>query len=199
MPRTAEQFEEIREKTKQKILENSLRLLATKGYHGTSISDIAKASGISKGLAYNYFDSKQHLVESIFEQILELGTQYEKMLDQEKDPFKKLINAIEFTFDYMEDNEEFWRLYVSFALQPTIMETAKKITKSFNDRMIALMIHIFKQIGIPNPKAEAYILGGILDGVSLDYFFDKENYPLEIVKKKLLEKYSKETLSKLKK
>lgn len=197
MPRTPEQFEEIREKTKQKILQHSLRLFAEKGYHGTSISDIAKAAGISKGLAYNYFDSKQHLVEAIFKQILDLSAQYEQMISKINDPYEKLQKMITFTFDYMEENEEFWRLYVSLALQPSVMDTAKKITTDFGDWMFNLIIPIFKKIGLPNPKAEAYILGGILDGVSLEYFFDKENYPFNAVKKKLLEKYSKEGLSKL--
>ena len=197
MPRTPEQFEEIREKTKQKIMEHSLRLFAEKGYHGTSISDIAKAAGISKGLAYNYFESKQHLVESIFNRILELSSVYEKMVDEIEDPYEQLHQTIAYTFDYMEDNEEFWRLYVSLALQPTVMDTAKKITTDFGNRVFKMLINIFKKIGIPDPKAEAYILGGIIDGVSLEYFFDKENYPMKSVRKKLLEKYSKKELSKL--
>lgn len=198
MPRTPEQFEELREKTKQKILEHSLRLFAEKGYHGTSISEIAKAAGISKGLAYNYFESKQNLVESIFEQILEIGAEYEKMLLEETDPYQQLKKMIEFTFDYLDRNEEFWRLYVGFALQPTIMNTAKKTVKEFSDRMINIITNIFKKIGVPNPKAEAFILGGMIDGISLNYFFDKENYPFNSVRKKLLEKYSEVGLKKLK-
>lgn len=197
MPRTPEQFEEIREKTKQKILEHSLRLFAEKGYHGTSISDIAKAAGISKGLAYNYFESKKHLVESIFEQIHEISNQFEKMIAEIDDPYEQLRQAIVFTFDYMKQNEEFWRLYVSLAMQPTVMDTAKKITADFGNRVFKMLTGVFRKIGVPNPKAEAYILAGIMDGVSLEYFFDKENYPLISVKNKLLEKYSKEGLSKL--
>lgn len=197
MPRTPKQFEEIREKTKQKILESSLRLFAERGYHGTSISDIAEAAGISKGLAYNYFDSKQQLVESIFQQIIELGEEYETLLKSVNDPYEQLKVLINFTFDYMGQNEEFWRMYVSFTLQPAIMETAKKTTKGLNDRLIKTISSMFRKIGLPNSKAEAYILGGILDGISFGYFFDKENYPISSVKKKLLEKYSKEGLNKL--
>lgn len=194
MPRTPEQFENIREKTKSKILEHSLRLFAEKGYYGTSISDIAKAAGVSKGLAYNYFESKQDLVESIFNQILDIGYRYEELIQQVDDPYKRLQKIIEHTFDYMEENEEFWRLYVSFALQPVVMDTAKSVTKEFGDRMIKMTTSIFKKIGIAKPKAEAYILAGLIDGISLEYFFDKENYPLRSVKKSVLEKYNKESL-----
>ncbi len=197
MPRTPEQFEEIREKTKTKILEHSLKLFAEKGYHGTSISDIAKAAGISKGLAYNYFESKEDLAHSIFDTILDLGNNFEELVKNINDPFEKINAALEYSFQYIEENEEFWRLYVSFALQPAITQSAKGATQEFTNRMIKMLSNIFKQIGIPNPKAEAYILGGMIDGISLEYFFDQENYPLKSVKKKLMEKYSKESLQKL--
>ena len=49
MPRTKEQFEEIREKTKAQILKASLELFAENGFKGTSISDIAKMQEFLKG------------------------------------------------------------------------------------------------------------------------------------------------------
>ena len=66
MPRTKEQFEEIRTKTKRKILEHALVLFAEKGFKGTSINDIAKSAEISKGLAYNYFKNKDELMIAVF-------------------------------------------------------------------------------------------------------------------------------------
>ncbi len=148
-------------------------------------------------MAYNYFESKQHLVESILELILELGSEYEKMVEDIEDPYEKLNTTLEYTFKFIKENEEFWRLYISFALQPTIMDTAKSFAKGFTDRMIKMITDIFKEIGLPNPRAEAFILGGIIDGISLEYFFDKENYPLKSVKKRVLERYSKVELNKL--
>ncbi|RME93095.1 MAG: TetR/AcrR family transcriptional regulator, partial [Candidatus Hydrogenedentota bacterium] len=51
------------EQTKQKILDASLKLFATKGIAATSMRDIAQAASISLGLTYNYFESKDKLVE----------------------------------------------------------------------------------------------------------------------------------------
>ena len=48
MPRSKEQFQEMREKTRENILSTALRLFAEKGFNGTSINDIAKAASISK-------------------------------------------------------------------------------------------------------------------------------------------------------
>ena len=94
MPRTEEQFSEMREKTKQKILENALLLFAEKGFKGTSINDIAKSAGISKGLAYNYFKSKYDLMISVLKLIEEEFSRLLIALNNENDPYKKLTLMI---------------------------------------------------------------------------------------------------------
>lgn len=198
MPRSKEQFREMREKTRNVILENALKLFSVKGYHGTSISDIAKAAGISKGLAYNYFESKQKLVEALFEQMLQIGYEFEEILDSSLDPYKKLEELIEFSFKYIEENEEFWRLYILFVLQPEVVEQGKKVSNEFNSRLLKKMEKILKQIGFKNPTIEARILGALFDGIGLDYFIDKSNFPLQKIKKHILNRYSKEGIEKLK-
>ena len=198
MPRSKEQFREMREKTRNLILERALKLFSIKGYHGTSISDIAKSAGISKGLAYNYFESKQKLVEALFEQMLQIGHELEEILDSSLDPYKKLEMLIEFSFKYIEENEEFWRLYISFVLQPEIIEQGKKVSNEFNSRLLKKMEKILKQMGVKNPTIEARILGALFDGIGLDYFIDKSNFPLQKIKKLILQRYSKEGIEKLK-
>ena len=47
--------------TKQKILIESANLFNTQGYKATSISDITKATGLTKGAIYRHFESKQDL------------------------------------------------------------------------------------------------------------------------------------------
>ena len=64
-PRTSEQFEDIRESKRRRIMDAAIDCFATTGYHAVSISDLAKHAGISKGLMYNYFSSKDELLKSI--------------------------------------------------------------------------------------------------------------------------------------
>lgn len=198
VPRSKEQFRKMREKTRNIILENALRLFSTKGYHGTSINDIAIAAGISKGLAYNYFESKQKLVEALFEQMLNIGQDFEKILDSSLNPYEILEVLIEFSFQYIEENEEYWRLYISFILQPAIIEQGKKISNEVITRILKKFEKILKQVGLKNPAIEARILGALFDGIGLDYFIDKENFPLQKIKKIILQRYSKEGIKKLK-
>ena len=85
-PRTEKQFKEIRKDKKKIILDTSLELFAEKGIHSTSISMIAKKAGISKGLLYNYFDSKEELLkEIVFSGMNEIFN----LFDPDKDGFSK--------------------------------------------------------------------------------------------------------------
>ena len=64
-PKTEEQFEGIREARKEQIIRVGMELFSEQGYHASSIRQIAKAANISKGLMYNYFESKEILLIAI--------------------------------------------------------------------------------------------------------------------------------------
>ncbi len=55
--------------TKKRILETALELFAQSGYMGTSMSDIAKELGITKGALYKHYTSKQEILDSIVERM----------------------------------------------------------------------------------------------------------------------------------
>ncbi len=53
---------------REAVLAASKSLFARKGYHATSISDIRRETGLSTGTIYNYFRSKEDIVETIIEE-----------------------------------------------------------------------------------------------------------------------------------
>lgn len=61
--------EEQREKRYKEILSVALDLFIEKGYHAAKISDITKAVGMSTGLLFHYFKSK----EALFEELIKIG------------------------------------------------------------------------------------------------------------------------------
>jgi AcrR family transcriptional regulator len=65
MPTRAEQ----KEKRRQVILEAGLDLFIRKGYAATKILDIADQSGMSAGLLFHYFESK----EKLYEELIRIG------------------------------------------------------------------------------------------------------------------------------
>ena len=55
--------------TKERILETALELFAQSGYLGTSMNDIARKLGITKGALYKHYTSKQEILDSIVERM----------------------------------------------------------------------------------------------------------------------------------
>ena len=50
------------------ILEAAIRVFAERGYHGCRVSDIADEAGIAYGLVYHYYQSKEAVLQAIFDE-----------------------------------------------------------------------------------------------------------------------------------
>jgi len=57
-----------REDTRRKILDSAAQVFSEKGFYGSVVDDIVKASGTSKGAVYFYFDSKEQIFLSLVEE-----------------------------------------------------------------------------------------------------------------------------------
>ncbi len=194
MPRTKEQFEKIREETKSKILNTSLELFAKKGYSNTSISEIAQSANISKGLAYNYFKSKEMLMEEVVKILfVEIGKMFVE-IDVLKSPYDKLHRIIDLTIDWILENADFWRLYASLLMQEDTKVIVEKVAGNFMAELFEDIEKIFRKIKIKNPAAEARIFGSIMDGISFHILFMGDKYPVEKTRRFLKQKYSRENL-----
>jgi AcrR family transcriptional regulator len=58
---------------RDRLYGTAIRLIAERGYEATTLRDIARAAGVSVGLLYRYFPSKQSIVISLYD---ELSAQY---------------------------------------------------------------------------------------------------------------------------
>ena len=58
--------------TKQNIISASLQLFSVKGYYNTSISDIQKATGLTKGGLYCHFKSKEEIWYAVYDEAVQI-------------------------------------------------------------------------------------------------------------------------------
>jgi AcrR family transcriptional regulator len=65
MPRTEEQNQQIRDARQEQILQAALKVFARRGMAAAKISDIAKEAGLSHGLVYHYFKSKEEIFTTL--------------------------------------------------------------------------------------------------------------------------------------
>ena len=121
-PRTPQQFEDIREEKKALIMNVALEHFAKEGYHNTTISHIAKHAGISKGLMYNYFESKEDLLSEIINRSMNEISQYfdpdrDGVLTEEE--FELFIRKV---FHLLRQKLSFWRLFYQFLMQKDVRD-----------------------------------------------------------------------------
>lgn len=63
--------EQLASTRRNQILDAAARVFADKGFHGTTIKDIAKAAGIADGTVYIYFPNKPALLVGILDRMRE--------------------------------------------------------------------------------------------------------------------------------
>lgn len=76
------------------ILNATLRLISENGFHGTAMSKVAKEAGVSAGIIYHYFNSKDDLMDELYRHIKRnFGQMINDNFDQTQ-PLKTQIRQI---------------------------------------------------------------------------------------------------------
>ncbi|NRB62813.1 MAG: TetR/AcrR family transcriptional regulator [Saprospiraceae bacterium] len=198
-PRTPEQYEEIRKHRRRHIMGVALVLFARKGFHSTSISQIAKAAKVSKGLIYNYFDSKDHLLEQLIVHEVQQGPDLLDILAQQtSDPYEQLTLLLDGAFQMIETDLTHWKLMTMLSLQEGIMQRMSSLFRKKVEDGMSTAIRIFERMGVSDPLVEAYLFGASMDGIFLHYLTMRDldvAYPLAKLKKNLINRYRNHTTS----
>lgn len=182
MPRTPEQYEKIRNKKKKVILDAALELFANKGYALTSISQIAEKANISKGLMYNYFESKEELLKTIIINLIDELVEY---LDSDGDNKTSEDEALRFVdkyFEFMMNRTEELKLFTQFSVQPEVVQylTSEVIVEK-GKRQQELLSVFFSERHQENIQLVLLNFSAILKGIAVKYVFTPEMYPEEVM------------------
>lgn len=178
--------------TKEILLKAALKVFAINGYHGSSVADIAKEAKVSKALFYHYFESKNDLLVIFARQRLEEWTPLVENLETIQDPKERIVFLIDFVLNELEKKSDWLRflymLYLSTEGIAAIQEAIKKYKTQF-DRLFTAEWQIYKDLGYTDPTDEATYLRSVLQGISLEYLLSGKNYPLQIMKEKIIKRY----------
>ncbi len=188
-PRTEKQYKEIRKEKRAIILEAAVEVFAEKTFMGASVSMISKKAGVSKGLLYNYFESKEDLLKQIiFEGFEEFAQVFAPNKDGilTEDEFKFFIDE---TFRLLESDIHFWKLYFSIVMQPDVMLLVQDKIMEMIGPFLQSLVEYYEKKGVANPVAYARLMGSIMDGVSMNYLVDPEGFPVEDIKKIIIDKF----------
>jgi AcrR family transcriptional regulator len=144
---------------KQAILNATLDLIAEHGFHGTSVSMIVKASKVSTGIVYHYFESKDDIIAALY---WELKREFGRLI----------LRDLNFDDDWQGRIRQLWfNAFRYFATHPREIRFLEQYDNSpyarepINDVMQRLQTMIEEDIAqgrikaLPFPALEALTVG----------------------------------------
>lgn len=95
-----------RELKKDYLLEAGIKVMATRGYNGTSIQDIVDAADVPKGSFYTYFKSKEDFAIAALEMVAEDRIQTSRRVINDRNivPISRLVKFFEMGVPGCESN-----------------------------------------------------------------------------------------------
>lgn len=190
-PRTQQQFAEIREERKAQILEAALHVFAEDGYHNSSVSAIAKKAGISKGLLYNYFHSKEEVLRSLTLDLFDYAMDVMKITPGEVIDDERFEEIISLSIDIPLEEPQRWKLYMTLVFQKDIAELIMKEMKIRMGPYMMSMMTYFNSKDYDDPMAMMRYFSAVLDGVQMHCLLDPDNFPAQKAKQYLIEQFVK--------
>ena len=175
-----------KELKKQEILNAAMKMFAQKGVSKAKMVDIAKEAGIGKGTIYEYYQSKEEIFEDAFHHFTEQAdTEIAKRLFKLDDPIEKLETWIDawmetiqiHSLDFIEIMIDFW----AEGVRERQMDTVFDMNRIYSEYRIAIARILDEGIAKGtirklNSVLIASILIGAMDGIALQWIFDRNSF-----------------------
>ncbi|WP_376794811.1 TetR/AcrR family transcriptional regulator [Thermogemmatispora sp.] len=156
MPRSEEANRQIRDERRRQILHAAAVVFARKGLALTRISDIAEASGISQGLIYRYFSSKEELFKALVETALDRSqTGLQQLREQAGTPWEKLSRLTAYMWEGMRRQPA----YVHVVLHALIGETVPEEIRGLVQYHVRESQAFFRELIVEGQRAGQVVAG----------------------------------------
>jgi len=182
MPRTAAENERIRHETRDHILTIARELFYSKGYHATSIEQVAQQAAISKGLLYHYFKGKEDLLAALVDgRITDLLLVMHQAVAQPT-PVQQIQHIVEGALADVCRQPEAFRFEINLLTQPKLDPVVAKYTQRLTDeriRLFQVQTQMFDQLGVANPHQRSLYFSSTLQGIALTFATYPNTFPLD--------------------
>jgi AcrR family transcriptional regulator len=170
-----------KEESRRKIMQAALEAFAETGYSQTSMDDIVKRSGLSKGTLYWHFKNKQELFLATIEMVMKKwDEQLANLAEADVSAEERIRTFFAGVGAFFAENKNLVGLMVDAFFQSYQMEEAQFIMKDIYARFVGHIERIIQQ-GIDNGEfravdphmvAVSLMAGG--DGVSFYILFEPD-------------------------
>ncbi|MER5597508.1 helix-turn-helix domain-containing protein [Streptomyces sp. NPDC002265] len=117
-PRSASVNEELRRRSRERLLQAAVELVRERGYEATTLGDIADRAGSARGLVSYYFPGKRHLVQSAVHRLMHRTL--DEALEREphtEDGRERMARAVDAVLGLARDQPVLMRQHMAGLLQ----------------------------------------------------------------------------------
>ncbi|GHA00720.1 TetR/AcrR family transcriptional regulator [Streptomyces echinoruber] len=184
-PRSASVNEELRRRSRERLLQAAVELVGERGYDATTLADIADRAGSARGLVSYYFPGKRQLVQSAVHRLMHRTL--EEALEREprtEDGRERLARAIDAVLGLARDRPVLMRQHMAGILQ------AEGFVQCPEQQRLAQLLrdtvarHGSRDVDTDYPRLRALLMGAVyaalVPGVPM---------PLPVLRAELFERY----------
>jgi len=127
---------------RRQILDAAADVFARRGFHAASMAEIARSFGMSAGHIYNWFDSKEAIIEALVERDVASFTQFVTAARDEADPRPALLKQAEQRANELLDPARAAlqvEILAEASRNPKIAAIVQRADAAFRDGLAALL------------------------------------------------------------
>ncbi|MFE4830229.1 TetR/AcrR family transcriptional regulator [Streptomyces sp. NPDC056672] len=187
-PRSPSVNEELRRRSRERLLQATVELVAERGYEATTLADIADRAGSARGLVSYYFPGKRQLLQSavhrLMHQTLASALEREPVTDDGRELLARAIDAI---LGLAADSPVLMRTHMAGILQAEGFVQCPE-----QQRLAALLRETVTRYGSPDPDTEYPMLRALLMGAVFAVLMPGAPMPLPRLRDELFQRYGLE-------
>lgn len=187
-PRSASVNEELRRRSRERLLQATVELVDERGYEATTLSDISLRAGSARGLVSYYFPGKRQLVQSAVHRLMHLtldaALRREPLPEGPDAGHETLARAIDAILGLARDHPVLMRSHMAQILQHEGFLQCEE-----QQRLAFLLRGAVAAYGSSQPEADYRLLRANLMGAVVAALVPGVPMPVERLRAELFERY----------
>ncbi|GHB02698.1 TetR/AcrR family transcriptional regulator [Streptomyces chryseus] len=184
-PRSASVNEELRRRSRERLLQATVELVGERGYEATTLGDIADRAGSARGLISYYFPGKRQLLQSavhrLMNRTLEAALAREPRTEDGREPLARAIDAV---LGLACDHPVLMRTHMAGILQAEGFVRCPE-----QQRLAELLRGAVARYGSPDVDADYPLLRALLMGAVFALLLPGAPMPLASLRAELFQRY----------
>lgn len=175
----------VEDARRRQLSELAVEVIAERGYQQTTLEEIARRAGVTKGAIHYYFRSKQDLIQATIRWISERAHAYfVPRVEACSTTPEKLVAFISASFEYMAQNRSYhvalldlWGSYKTQEEKKALHENEYRHDRRWLAEMIQAGV-AQGELACAAPESLATLVLAMVDGVMVQWVFDEESVDL---------------------